>query len=124
MSKTINQNAIDKLYQLIETLESLNLAVDTITRRRNKLISRNTRRGSASLHKPRRKNRFKVGDLVQVKDNYRGRKGIKGIITKVHPAQVFLAPIDGITGFRKYKENVKLLKKPSNHEQQATKHKH
>ena len=124
MSETINQDDIDELHQLTETLESLNLAADRITRRRNELIRRNTRRGQASSRKPRKRNEYRVGDLVQVKDNYKGRKNIKGIITEVYPAQVFLAPIDGTTEFRKYKENIKLLKEANNHEQRTTKHGH
>ena len=121
MSNTINQDDIDKLQQLTETLESLNLAANRITQRRNELIRRTTRRGNHSSRKPRKKNEYKVGDLVQVKDNYKGRKDIKGIVTEVYPAQVFIAPINGTTGFRKFKENIKLLKETSDHEQRATK---
>ena len=109
MSKTINQDNIDELHQLTETLESLQLTVNKLTTRRNELIRRNTRRASTASKKPRKRNEFYVGDLVQVKDNYKGRKGIKGVITEVYIAQVLLAPIDGSTSFRKYKENIKLL---------------
>ena len=113
MSKPIDQEDIDKLHQLTETLQSLNLATAAVTRRRNELIrrnsNRNNKRSGKALRKQRRKNEFRVGDLVEVKDKYKGRQGIKGIVTEVYMAQVFLAPIDGTTGFRKYKENIKLL---------------
>ena len=124
MSETINWDDIGEIQQLAETLESLNLKINYVTQRRNELIKRNTCRGQTSSYKPRKRNEYKVGDLVQVKDNYKGRKNIKGIVTDAYLEQVFLELISGTCGFRKYKENIRLLKEADKHEQRTSKHRY
>ena len=108
MSNTIDQADIDKLQELTQTLESLEITKKRLTERRNSIIVRASRRTKAETRKSKRD--IRVGDIVIVKDNYKGRQGIKGIVTEVYTTQLLLAPLDGSTSFRKYKENVRRIK--------------
>ena len=101
----------DEIRQITETLEHLEITSRRLRERRNTLIQQKERRRSARIQTARRasKRELKIGDLVEVKDNYKGRKGIKGRIAEFHGAQVRLEPIDGSAGFRKFKENVRLI---------------
>ena len=101
----------DEIREITETLEQLEITVSKLKERRNSLIERKERRKSARIRasKANAKRGFKLGDIVEVQDNYKGRRGIVGKITSFHGGQVYVQPIDGSTGFRKYKENVKLF---------------
>ena len=101
----------DEIRQITETLEHLEITSRRLRQRRNALIEQKERRRSARLQAARKasKRELKLGDLVEVKDNYKGRRGIRGRITEFHGAQIRIEPTDGSVGFRKYKENVKLI---------------
>ena len=59
-----------------------------------------------------------------MKDNYKGRKNIKEIVADAYLEQVFLEPINGTHSFRKYKENIRLLKEADEHKQRTNKHRY
>ena len=108
MNHVIEQEDLDELYEITQTLESLEITTKRLTARRDKILEK-ARDKSKDNEKPRKGRRdLRVGDLVQVLDNYKGRRGIKGLVTEVYTAQVLVAPIDGSVPFRKFKENVKL----------------
>ena len=102
----------DKIREITETLEQLEITASKLRERRDSLIERKEKRRSARIRASRAsvKRSFKLGDIVEVKDNYKGRQGIVGKIPSFHGGQVYIQPVNGSVGFRKYKENIKFFK--------------
>ena len=106
------ENDEREINELTQTLSELNILTTTLTRRRQSLLNRSRRRNARirrSIEEANalRNRSFAIGDLVEVLDNYKGRRGIRGRVTEIHGAQVRIQPIDGRPGFRKFKENVR-----------------
>ena len=109
MNRNKNDDERNEIQEITETLEQLQITIDRLNQRRDTLIQRNTKNKTTKTRTNNSKQDFKVGDLVEVKDNYKGRKGIRGRISSIHGTQVRLEPTDGRPGFRKYKENIQLI---------------
>ena len=101
----------DKVEDLTKTLKQLEITVSRLKERRNILVQRRNKRtsGRDSTRRAGNKRELQIGDLVEVKDNYKGRKGVIGRTASLHGGQVRLETIDGSAGFRKFKENVRLI---------------
>ena len=52
---------------------------------------------------------IRIGDKVEVKNTYKGQKGVRGTVIKLTSTKAWVKPIDEGANFRKYKLNLKLL---------------
>jgi dsDNA-specific endonuclease/ATPase MutS2 len=57
----------------------------------------------------KKEKQLKIGDRVEVRNNYRGRRGTKGVITKITPSQAYIKPDNGNKTFRSYKQNLRRI---------------
>lgn len=113
-------NIDEEIDQLTNTIDNINITLGSLKTRRETLLAKRANRASNRVRRSSRARSsdtsqieydYRVGDVVEVKDNYKGRKGIHGRITEIHGAQVRLEPLDGRAGFRKFKENIKLIRR-------------
>lgn len=50
-----------------------------------------------------------IGDRVEVRNNYKGRRGIQGVVTGITPTQAYVEPDNGGETFRSHKSNLRLI---------------
>lgn len=76
-------------------------------------ISDTHHHGSSSTTKTtntkRNKGPLSIGTQVEVLNNYLGRRGVKGIITKVTPAYYYIKPNNNTAVFRRHHRNVRAV---------------
>jgi hypothetical protein len=58
-----------------------------------------------------------IGDRVKVLNNYRGRQGITGVITRITPTQAHIRPDNGGNIFRSYKQNLRRINRRTNNDE-------
>lgn len=81
---------------LQEEIACLQLSTDT---ERSKLKPKRRTKGSEA----------QVGDRVQILNNYRGRKGDRGVVIRTTASQVTINPDNGGENYRRYKGNIKII---------------
>ena len=113
-------NIDDEIEQITNTIDNINITLGSLEARRETLLVKRAARRSNRVRRSASargsetyqvEHDFRIGDIVEVKDNYKGRRGIQGRITEIHGAQVRLVPLNGSAGFRKFKENIKLIRR-------------
>lgn len=107
------QEAIKKinneLSDATERLRKLKLEINKTERKIEQLREQQSITASQKTIGGSRK--LTVGDRVQVLDNYKGRKGKTGIITRVTASQVRIKADSDGEHFSKYKQNVRRIEK-------------
>ena len=89
-------NKTDEIDQLTQTIAELEITTNRLKQRQESLIKRRTSTRVKKRSAKAGQYQYKVGNIVEVKDNYKGRRGIRGRVAELHGAQLRLEPLDGL----------------------------
>ena len=110
---TTNKLTIEEIESLITEFDRLTACLSTVTDRLRQ-VGRIDDQGrviggtqvynrSLSTEEP------VIGDRVEVRNNYKGRRGIQGVVTRITPTQAYVEPDNGGEEFRCNKSNLRLI---------------
>jgi hypothetical protein len=108
-----NKQNTDELHELTTALEQLDIQANNIRRRISTIIRNQQQENTKSRkrtviarseHRP-----IQVGDRVVVTNNYKGRRGTKGIVRRTTSTQAYIDIDNTNETIRSYKQNLRRL---------------
>jgi hypothetical protein len=114
MSKENNKNhEADELNELTTALEELDIQANDIRRRISTIIrnqqQENTKQRKRKVIVKTVNRPIQVGDRVVVTNNYKGRRGTKGVVRRTTSTQAYIDIDNTNDTIRSYKQNLRRL---------------